>query len=631
MLSKLPATYAETQSIRRLIEPSVIANPYSLYASLSEQGSLYWDEEAKAWVCTGYEEAETILRDPQVRFGVRRLRSNEQLRERGLEKLIPLYTLLRPQMIFQDDPQHRQLRAAIQRRFTTAAVNGLQESVQALVNEQLAPFVGNPQRGQMDLLDDFAGVLPTKVAALFLGLPLSDLPRFMRWNAAYESATARFTGPIHLRFPLEQEEDLETLEEASQYFQQIIRARLSDPQDDPISDMMRSLIGDASTNDVGEDYLSVVVANCMLLLAGGYATTTNLIVQALLWLWKKPDQRRLLEEEPALLEALLNETMRLSASSQYVTRQALQDTVIGAKRIRRGQIIVVLLAAANRDEQAFPRAQEFLLNRQGQKKQLGFGLGRHFCIGAPYADLLARVAILTFLQRFPGFQLLGLEEKLEWKGPPNARCLLHAPVTLGALLAENTLAASPHTLVIPTATCPHTANTSFSNEQEGVEHWKNAVLSVLTSANGVTAIHFDPNHIEISLDVQHGVISFAPKADGVADPFTEHTATETTPHSDALTGKALQPKEAKERLYRLFATVLGLPIDQVDDRCDFFEAGGDSLALASLLLAIEQHLQVEIDPETIYDHPVLSDLAELIVEQRKKARTTVPEREAVYS
>ncbi|GCE32134.1 hypothetical protein KDA_76180 [Dictyobacter alpinus] len=626
MPAKLPATHDEIPSIRQIVEPSVIANPYALYASLSEQGPLYWDQEAKVWVCTGYEEAETILRDPQVRFGMRRLRSNEQLRERGLEKLIPLYTLLRPQMAFLDDPQHRQLRAAIQWRFTAAALDRLHEAIQALVNERLSPFVGKPHRGQMDLIDDFAGPLPTQVAALFLGLPQSDVAYFMRWSAAYERATARYTGPVQLRFPREQEGDLETLEEAPAYFRQVARARLGKPQDDPISDMLRSLIDGAFSADEREEYLSVVVANCLLLLASGYATTTNLIVQSLLWLWKEPDQRRLLEEDPSLLEALINETTRLSSSSQYVVRQALHDTVIGTKRIRRGQTIVILLALANRDERAFPHAQRFLLKRDGKRKQLGFGLGRHFCIGAPYAELLARLAILTFLQRFPGFQPNAPEDEFEWKGPPNSRCPRHVPILLGASLTEHALAVPGRNVVVPTATCPYVKAREIGG-QEGAEHWKNAVLSVMASDDGTTTIHFDPNSVKVSLDLQHGIIRFLSQADRVAEP---PATSGSTVHTDALASEALQPREIKDRLSHLFATVLALPAE-VDDECDFFEAGGDSLALASLLLAIEQHLQVEIDPETIYDHPVLSDLAAVIVKQQKQVRTGVSKREEVYS
>src|SRR5258708_378234 len=104
------ATAYKPQSIRRLIEPLVIANPYPFYATLTKQGPLYWDQEAKLWVCTGYEEAEVILRDSLIHFGPVHFRSNEQLQARGLDKLLPTYALLRPHMISRDDPFHNQVR-----------------------------------------------------------------------------------------------------------------------------------------------------------------------------------------------------------------------------------------------------------------------------------------------------------------------------------------------------------------------------------------------------------------------------------------------------------------------------------------------------------------------------------------
>ncbi|MEO9028931.1 MAG: cytochrome P450 [Ktedonobacteraceae bacterium] len=609
MITKPPAVYGRLQNILHLTEPLIVANPYPFYKNLARHGPLYWDQETRLWVCTGYGEAETILCDLWVHFGVSRFRSTEQLQARGLQKCIPAYTLLRPHMIAQDDPHHSQVRTAISRSFHKAPASAFQEALRCLIDDQLAQWAHSQRDGLMDLIDDFAGPLPTKASALFLGLPLSDLPFFLRWSAAYDDALASFTGPAQLRLQTPQYGLLEALEEASQYFQHIVRARLGHLQDDPISDMVRSLIG-SGTTAVPDTAIAIIAAYSMLLLIGGYATATNLIVQALLWLSKKPDQHRLFDENQALLDDLIDETTRLSSSCHYVTRQALQDTIIGSKRIRRGQTVVVLLAAAHRDEHAFPSASEFFLGRRDPKKLLGRGLSRHALIGAPYADLLARVAIQTFLQRFPDFHMIDPKEIREWKGPPNARCPLHVSVSLGAQHAGSMVP----DLLAPALTPPQ--------RKEGASYWQNEVVTVSPCGEGAI-LRFDPRQIKLSFDLQRGVI-IAYKESG----SVESTLPLPTTHTDRLTYEAPGPEDTKRCLQELFAIALAIPSGWADENCDFFEAGGDSLALTSLCLSIEQRLQVALDPVEIYEYPKLVDLAGRIGHQR---RVTDPEQEAVYS
>lgn len=403
---------------------------------------LYWEEGARLWICTGYTVAEALLCDTQERFGARRLLSNEQLRARGLEKWIPVYTLVKAQMLFQDEEAHRRLRMAIQKRFTATAADALHARVQVLVNEQLAAL-RHRSSAAMDLLADFASPLATKLSAQLLGLPLADLARFMRWNEAYEYLLASFSGPSVLR----DERLLESLEEEVAYFVELIGRRRTAPRNDLLGDLMQAFLDEEAPAAADETSVRSVVANAMLLLAGGYKTTTNLIAQALLWLWRQPDQRRLLEANPALIKSVISETMRLAGSNQYVLRQALQDVVIGVKRIRRGQQVLISLEAANRDERVFPHPHEFMLGRSGQPKHLGFSRGQHNCVGAPYAELLARIAIPTFLHSFPAFGVI--EGALAWEGHPHLSCLHRAPLLLGPEKREEGTTGMPVRAALP--------------------------------------------------------------------------------------------------------------------------------------------------------------------------------------
>ena len=602
MVVRTAPAYGKTQSIRRLAEPLVIANPYPFYTNLSRQGSLFWDQEAKSWICTGYEDAEFILRDPQAHFGLIRFRSTEQLQERGLDNLVPTYILLRPHMILQDDPLHNQVRARIQHHCKKIAKGSFPADVQTLIEEQLMPFIHEHYRVQMDFIDDFAGMLPTKVAALLLGLPLEDVPHFLRWNSAYGDALASLVGPVQLRLPT-QSGMLETLDEALHYFQYMVQMRLRSPQNDLISDMVQVLLH-SNERIAPEVIINIVAAYCMLLLSDGHATATNLMFQALLWISKKPELRHQLEEDPKRWDDFLTETGRLSSPCQYIARQALQDSVISGKRIRRGQTIVVLIAAANRDEQAFLNASEWIMNRQSTHKPLALGLSRHPCLDAPHTELALRTAIYAFLHAFPDFQFAP-EEELEWQGSLNARCPIAIPLSVTSVDAKTSLASTALNLAVPEHLALHVQGRELG--------WQNDIVEVSTFGEGVV-IRYNPAKVQLSFDLQQGVL--------LAHKMSE-ASIESTPDTDKLV-----PRDPAQCLQEIFGRVLSA--ERIDENSDFFDAGGDSLALLELLLEIEKHFQIKLDPLVVYEYPRLVDLAYQIVQQ-PKASVSEPEPEAVHS
>lgn len=599
-MSRSALAYGKLPGIHHLTESLALANPYPFYANLARLGPLFWDQEAKLWICTGYKEAEFILRDPQAHFGLSRFRSTEQLLERGLDSLVPAYMLLHPHMVLHDDPLHNQIRAALHIHLKKVMESTFPAAIQALAEEQLSPFLHEQYRIRMDLVDDFAGILPTKAVALLLGLPLEDVGHFLRWNRAYDDALACLVGPVQLRRPA-QNGMLEALEEALRYFQYLVQARLDQPQDDLMSDLLHSL-RPISSHYAPEELINTIAAYCMLLLSGGYATATNLLVQTLFWLDKKPDLRRLLEEEPGVLEDIVRETGRLSSPCQYTTRLAVADSVISGKRIRRGQTVVVLIAAANRDEQAFPYSLEWSLSRQGMQKPLALTLGRHSCLETPYADLTVRTALQTFLRLFPDVRFAP-EEELEWAGSLNARYPLHVPIIVASSQARAYLTEASLHLAIPEDLSAHLP--------ERASGWQNDLIEVLTLGEGGVIIRYDPKQVKLSLDLQQGVL-LAHKVVEAREPSTDE----------------LPSKPSTQGLPEIFARVLSL--EHIDEQSDFFDAGGDSLAILTLLMEIEKRFQVTLDPVTIYDHPRLGDLATHIAQQQE-TQESAPEREAVHS
>ena len=171
-------------------------------------------------------------------------------------------------------------------------------------------------------------------------------------------------------------------------------------------------------------------ANVMLLLAAGHETTTNLIGNGLLALLQHPDQLQKLRDDPAaLVERAVEELLRYNSSIQGTVRLATEDLELGGKQIRAGQFVVLLLGAANRDPAQFSDPDRLDVTRD-EDRHLAFGLGIHFCLGAPLAWLEAQIAFAGLLQRFPRLQLAGgAEWQAEWHENFFFRGLTSLPVT----------------------------------------------------------------------------------------------------------------------------------------------------------------------------------------------------------
>jgi len=171
-----------------------------------------------------------------------------------------------------------------------------------------------------------------------------------------------------------------------------------------------------------------LVANAMLLLFAGHETTTNLIGNGLLALLRHPDQLQLLRDEPARLPDAIEEMMRYDSPVLVVWRLAAEDIELGGKVIRKGQMVNFMLGAANRDPAQFPEPDRFDITRTSVK-QMGFGLGTHFCLGSPLARLEAPLAFEALLRRLPLMRLADGAEPLAYKEQPVFHALTALPVS----------------------------------------------------------------------------------------------------------------------------------------------------------------------------------------------------------
>jgi cytochrome P450 len=398
-------------SLAQLLTPTYIANPYALYSQLRAQEPVFWDEQANAWVLTRYRDVASALRDQ--RFASARMDiGTEWIPEELQAKLSPAVRALTRQMLFQNPPDHTRLRGLVAKAFVPRIIEGLRPRIQQLVDELLDTV---QSEGQMNFINDFARPLPAIVIAEMLGVPPEDRTRFSLWTDDFarllDSGNATIEGIM---------QSLNGVADFMDYFRAIIRQRRTSPRDD----LLQAMIAAEEQGDkLSEDEL---LGNCVLLLAAGHGTTTHLLSNGLLALLRNPDQLARWKNDPALAPYAVAELLRYDSPIKLNVRHPTEDIEIEGKHLEAGQEVIMLLGAANHDADQFSYPDQLDLGR-AENRHLAFGLGIHFCLGAPLARLEGEIAFNTLLRRLPDLRLAN--EELNWVPSTAFRALLELPVT----------------------------------------------------------------------------------------------------------------------------------------------------------------------------------------------------------
>jgi cytochrome P450 len=402
------ATSDASLSLVRLLEPEVLANPYPLYRKLRTEDPVHWDRFLHTWVVTRYPDVLNVLHS----FSADRTPTPEQLTAMGLSGLNPIAKVMVKQMLFMDAPAHTRLRGLASVAFTPQRVRVLRGHIQEIADE-LLDRVQN--RGQMDMIADFAAPMPAIVTAEMLGVPTEDHANLKKWSADFAEMLGNFQhNPDRIPRVLESTNNLTT------YFREAIVKAHEHPREGLIHSFMTAEIdGDRLTEEE-------IIANCVVTMVGGQETTTNLIGNGLLTLMRNPDQLARLRDNADLIPSAVEELLRYESPSQHTGRIAREDVEIGGKQIRKGQAVMAIMAAANRDPERFPEPDQLILDR-ADNKHLAFGWSSHFCFGAPLARMEGQIAFETILRRLPNLQLA--PGPLTWRDNSGLRGLTALPVT----------------------------------------------------------------------------------------------------------------------------------------------------------------------------------------------------------
>lgn len=396
------------------------ADPYPNYRRVRETTPVYWSQLLGGWVLTRHADVKTALLDKRLSAARTRDAQAAQLSEDLRRQLAPVDELLGRWALFQDNPDHRRIRQALTGAFTSSLMEQLRQRVQGIADGLIDAV---RDRGEMDLVADFALRLPAMVIAELLGMSSSDSERFQGW-----------VHTIALYFAigsLGNAETIAALRETVEQMADYMRAIVDDHRRSPRDDLIGGLIGygpqDESLSEVE------ILSQCMLLLHGGYESTMNTISSGMFHILRDPDQRRLCVEDPGLAAAAVEEALRYEPAFQFVVRAATADLDIGGQAIQAGQQVVCVLAAANRDPSQFADPERFDIRRH-PNSHLSFGYGSHFCIGAALARMEGQIAFSTLLRRLGDLRLAS--DTPQWRPAFGVRSLETLPVTFSKVGPE---------------------------------------------------------------------------------------------------------------------------------------------------------------------------------------------------
>jgi cytochrome P450 PksS len=416
MFSFLTGKGPSTPAPVNLASPAFKANPFPLYARLRAEAPVYrmtLPTREVAWLVTRYDDVAMVLKDERFVKAAANAQTPEQAaNQRWFRKFFTKFALKR-NMLELDPPDHTRLRALVQKAFTPRLSEQMRDRIQALTDHLLDAV---QERGRMDLVRDYALPLPTTIIAEMLGVPVEDRHRFHRWSSALLSAGSSTWGLLTA---------IPKVFAFLRYLRKTVRKRRARPQDDLISALARA---EEAGDTLSEDELLAMV---FLLLVAGHETTVNLIGNGMLALLEHPDQLARLREHPELIKPALEELLRYTSPVEMASeRFAREDVTVAGVTIPRGEMVFAVIASANRDERQFPNPDALDITRE-PNKHLSFGLGAHFCLGAPLARLEGQIAINTLLRRLPRLQLAVAPAALRWRKGLIVRGLAALPVTFG--------------------------------------------------------------------------------------------------------------------------------------------------------------------------------------------------------
>jgi cytochrome P450 len=375
-------------------------DPYSVYRALRDEHPLYYCQARSTWVLSRFDDVWDAVHDSET-F------SSAQGVFPGMGGYNPDQSL--PVMIMMDPPRHTQLRRLVNRAFTRRQVADREQVIREIARKLVDSLV---DAGGGDLVEDLAKPLPTIVIAELLGVPQEDRKEFRQWSDQLvqdnpddqAAATKAMEGGAHL----------------IRYFGDLFAERRRSPRDDLLTALITA---EVDGEHLEEDEL---FGMCVLLLVAGNETTTNLVSNSAVLFDHHPDQWQAIVSDPSRLPGAIEECLRFDSPVQALARTLTRPVDAHGQTMDEGDKVLLIYGSANRDDREFREPDTFDIERTIDR-QLAFGHGIHFCLGAPLARLEAQIVYSELLRRSPEWTITGAPVRMH-SGP--IRGLSHLPVSM---------------------------------------------------------------------------------------------------------------------------------------------------------------------------------------------------------
>lgn len=363
-------------------QPACRVDPHPFYRRLLAESPIYGTGTGSSIFCR-HADVTAVLTDPRFSIDIRRTGQESMAQSPVVSQCFMRMMSMR------DAPDHERLRRLVRPFFSTRAVEGLRARVEAIVDDLLAPGL---ESGRLDVIADLARDLPVHVTCAMLGIPEPEWPLVQGWTESLTGQLMKFGQADDEVSKVER-----SLEEFVHYVKDLSAQRVALT---PTGDLLGSLGAAVPAELDAMEH----VALCLNMLISGRDTATHMIGNGILCLLQHPGELRRLREDPSLARAMLAEGLRFESPVRLAARIAMEDLDIAGAPVRRGEVAVVLIGAANRDPERFHDPDRFDPSRADQG-HIAFGQGAHFCLGHAVARIEGEVVLDRFARRLRDVEL----------------------------------------------------------------------------------------------------------------------------------------------------------------------------------------------------------------------------------